>query len=51
MSDKKKAEPTQIMMICKNCGYRAMQSEIDENEGNCPNCNKRFEPLDDLHQS
>ncbi len=51
MNDKKVTKDTQIMMQCKNCGYRVIQSEIDENEGNCPNCNEEFQPLDESSQS
>ena len=47
MNDKKKSSDTQIMMRCKNCGYRVVQLEVDENEGNCPSCNKKFQPLDE----
>ena len=47
MNDEKISTGTQIMMICKNCGYRAIKLEIDENEGICPRCNEEFLPLDD----
>jgi rubredoxin len=47
MDEKRKPVETQIMMRCKNCGYRAVQSEIDENGGICPGCGEEFQPLDD----
>jgi len=47
MNDEKKSSGTQIMMQCSNCGYRALQSEIDENEGNCPVCSEEFKPQDE----
>ena len=47
MSDEKVSTGTQLMMQCKNCGYRAVQSEIDENEGICPGCNEKFQPQDE----
>jgi transcription initiation factor IIE alpha subunit len=34
-------------MRCKNCNYRVIQSEVEKNEGNCPNCNEKFHPLDE----
>ncbi len=47
MNEKRKSTQTQIMMKCKNCGYRVFQSEVDENEGNCPNCDEKFQPLEE----
>jgi rubredoxin len=47
MDEKRKSVETQIMMKCKSCGYRATQSEIDENDGICPGCDEEFQPLDD----
>ncbi|MFC1869124.1 hypothetical protein ACFL0H_13480 [Thermodesulfobacteriota bacterium] len=34
---------TEVVMKCENCGKPTVQSEVDENEGNCPNCNKIFQ--------
>jgi hypothetical protein len=47
MADEKKSSVTEILMKCEKCGYRAVQSEIDENEGYCPGCKQIFQPLDD----
>ena len=47
MNDMKKSGDTQIMMRCGNCGYRAIQSEVDENEGKCPSCDEKFQPQED----
>jgi len=50
MDEKRKLAETQIMMKCKNCGYRVIQSEIDENDGICPSCDEEFQPLDKKHK-
>lgn len=47
MNDKEKSGDTQLMMKCENCGYRAIQSEVDENEGKCPSCKEKFHPIDE----
>jgi len=44
MDDEDKFRATEELMKCKNCGERVIQSEIDENKGNCPNCNEKFQP-------
>jgi rubrerythrin len=41
-----KFNKTEEVMICKNCGHPVIQSEVDGNEGNCPNCDKKFQPFD-----
>ena len=46
MNDEKISTGTQIMMECENCGYRALESDIDENGGNCPGCKEEFKPVD-----
>jgi Zn finger protein HypA/HybF involved in hydrogenase expression len=51
MGDKKKSSDTEILMRCENCGHRAVQSEIDENDGYCPGCKQIFQPLDDSHSN
>jgi acetyl-CoA carboxylase beta subunit len=48
MNDEKISVGIQIMMNCKNCEYRAIQSEIEENDGICPGCNEEFQPEEDF---
>ncbi len=45
MNNEDQLKATTLVMKCKNCGYSTVQSEVDQNEGNCPNCNKNFQPL------
>ena len=47
MNDKQKSSETQIMMKCDKCGYLVVQSEVDENDGNCPSCEEEFHPLEE----
>jgi len=46
MNDDQQFQATEVVMQCKNCGHPTVQSEVDENEGNCPNCNEKFQPPD-----
>ena len=34
---------TDVVVKCKNCGKFTVQSAVIENNGNCPNCNKKFQ--------
>jgi uncharacterized C2H2 Zn-finger protein len=51
MDEKKRSSDTEILMRCEKCGYRAVQSEIDENDGYCPGCKQIFKPADDSYIS
>jgi predicted Zn-ribbon and HTH transcriptional regulator len=51
MNEKQKSTETQILMRCENCGYRAVQSEINENKGYCPGCKQIFQDKKDLNWS
>lgn len=35
------------VMICDNCGHPVIQPEVDENGGNCINCEEKFQPFID----
>ncbi|MFC1534848.1 hypothetical protein ACFL7M_15960 [Thermodesulfobacteriota bacterium] len=43
MNDDEQFRSTEVVMKCKSCGNPTVQSEVDENKGNCPNCNEKFE--------
>jgi rubrerythrin len=50
MDNYKKKEPyvtekKDKMMVCANCGFPVVQTEVVENYGNCPNCDKEFKPF------
>ena len=45
MNDDKQYLKTEEVMTCDNCGFPAVQSEVDEKEGNCPGCNTEFQPF------
>jgi len=45
MNHKDEFKVTTKVIQCKNCGYRVVQSEVDQNKGKCPNCNEEFKPL------
>jgi rubrerythrin len=47
MNNEEQLSVTAKVMRCKNCNYRVIQSEVEKNEGNCPNCNEKFHPLDE----
>ena len=35
---------TEKIVMCDKCGCPTIQSEVDENDGDCLNCNEKFEP-------
>ena len=39
-----KLNTTEKVMMCENCGTPVIQSEINENNGKCPNCSEIFKP-------
>ena len=43
MDNEDKLNITEKVMMCDNCGYPVIQSEVNENSGNCPNCQEKFE--------
>ncbi len=45
MNNEDQLKATTLVMKCKNCGYPTVQSEVEQNEGNCPNCNIKFQPI------
>jgi predicted Zn-ribbon and HTH transcriptional regulator len=47
MNNEDQLKATAVVMKCKNCGYPTIQSEINEKGGNCPNCNRKFTPLNE----
>ena len=46
-NDPEQFSATEVVMKCKNCGHPTIQSEIDENDGKCPNCNEKFQTPDE----
>ena len=44
MENGSKLNKTEKVMMCDNCGAPVIQSEVDENNGKCPNCNEIFKP-------
>lgn len=46
MDDKEQFSATEVVMKCKNCGHLTIKSEIDANEGRCPNCKEKFQLSD-----
>ena len=47
MNDDEQYLTTDVVVKCKNCGKVTVQSEVIKNEGNCPDCNKKFQHSDD----
>lgn len=37
---------TERVVMCDNCGHPVMKSEVDGNNGSCPNCNEIFHPFE-----
>jgi rubrerythrin len=44
MDNEDQLNTTAVVIKCKTCGYPTVQSEVDENGGNCPNCKEKFQP-------
>ena len=38
-------ENAEKLVVCRNCGHPVIQSDVDENGGECTYCNKKFEPF------
>ena len=45
MDSKDQLRAKEKVLMCDNCGHPVTKSEVDENEGNCINCNEKFHPF------
>ena len=45
MNDNEQYNKSEEVMTCDNCGSPVVQSEVDDNEGKCPNCKEVFQPF------
>jgi hypothetical protein len=46
MNSDDQLKDTERVMMCDGCGHPVTQSEVDENGGNCINCNENFHPFE-----